>query len=381
MTVRSVVVCAGGAPWEVPLLRGLQSGSRVRVARRCADEAELLGYALRDLPAAVLVDGAVRWLDRDVVGRLADAGIAVIVVGAVAGGLRDPRVHRLAADVGPEAVEELVDTVAVGPHRAGPEPAATSGRLVAVWGATGAPGRTTVAVHLAIEAARAGRSTLLVDGDAWAASVAQVLELAESPSVAQAVRGAGEGRSDPLAGTVQAGPDSLAVLVGLPRAELWPEVGPEAWRALLHAATDAYDVVVVDLAAPIEEDEELVVDRIPLRRNVMTITTLEQGDAILLVAAGDPVGLRRGIVAHRQLATRGVTADVDVVVNRAPRTGRRLQDCSRAVEAWVGTPPVAFLPLEPAFTRVVWEGRALHTVAPRSRWLRELRGLVPAVAA
>jgi MinD-like ATPase involved in chromosome partitioning or flagellar assembly len=379
--MRSVVVCAGGAGWELPLLRDLQGSARLRVERRCTDEAELLGFALRDRPDAALVAAELPWLDRDLVGRLTGAGVAVVVVGAAEDDGADPRVHRLPADADAETVARLVHDVAGGPASADPTGSEASGRLVAVWGATGAPGRTTVAVHLAIEAARAERSTLLLDGDAWSASIAQVLELAESPSVAQAARAAGDGRSDPLDGAVQRGPDSLAVLAGLPRAELWPEVGPEAWRALLDAATRAYDVVVVDVAAPIEEDEELVVDRIPFRRNVMTTTALEHAETVLLVVAADPVGLRRGIVAQRQLASRGGALGVDVVLNRLPQHGRRLQDCSRAVEAWIGSPPVAFLPHEPAFTRVAWEGRALHAVAPRSRWLRELRGLAAAVAA
>jgi len=62
-------------------------------------------------------------------------------------------------------------------------------------------------------------------------------------------------------------------------------------------------------------------------------------------------------------------------LNRMPRSARHAQDCSRAVESWVGAPPSALLPIESTFTRVVWEGRSLHSVAPRSSWLRELRDL------
>src|SRR4029077_16527943 len=41
----------------------------------------------------------------------------------------------------------------------------TRGSVVAVWGPTGAPGRTTVAVTLADELSRLGASSLLVDAD------------------------------------------------------------------------------------------------------------------------------------------------------------------------------------------------------------------------
>ena len=48
--------------------------------------------------------------------------------------------------------------------------------------------------------------------------------------------GAARGRTDGRRRStdcLQPGPDGLAVLAGLPRAELWPEVRPEAWRAVL----------------------------------------------------------------------------------------------------------------------------------------------------
>ena len=71
------------------------------------------------------------------------------------------------------------------------------GRVVAVWGPTGAPGRTTVAVGVADEAARLGVSTLLVDADVYGGVVAQVLGLLdESPGLAGAARQASAGGLD-----------------------------------------------------------------------------------------------------------------------------------------------------------------------------------------
>ncbi len=171
------------------------------------------------------------------------------------------------------------------------------------------------------------------------------------------------------------------MLAGLARSELWPEVRERAWTAVLDAARDARALVIVDLAAPIEEDEELAFDRAPYRRNLMTLTALDTADDVLLVAAGDPVGIRRGIVAHRTLADArpDVVAKVRVVLNRMPREARRAQDCSAQISEWTGHAPVAFLPSEPQLERTVWEGRTLHAIAPKSPWLRELRALVPAV--
>jgi MinD-like ATPase involved in chromosome partitioning or flagellar assembly len=381
----SIIVGAGGAPWELALLRGLQQPELgVHVLRRCSEHGELLGTALRDRPRAVLLDASVPWLDRDLVATLRDAGVAVVAVGEPSSALDALGVLTVASDASPSALAGIVSSLA--PLVAVEAPTAAhggaGGRLVAVWGATGAPGRTTVAVHLAIESARTGRRTLLVDGDAWAASVAQLLELSESPSVAQAARSAARGWPEPLSEFLQPAPHGLEVLVGLPRAELWPEVSPEGWRSLLDEARDAFDTVVVDVAAPAEEDEELVVDRIPFRRNVMTTLALDLAHRAVLVTTADPIGLRRGILAHRQWSDRPRRSDeLAVVLNRLPKSARQSQDCSRAVERWVGGPPTAMLPAEPTFARVVWEGRPLHEVAPRSPWLRELQAVAAELVA
>jgi Mrp family chromosome partitioning ATPase len=49
-----------------------------------------------------------------------------------------------------------------------------NGRVIAVWGPKGAPGRTTVALNLAFEAAPLAGETLLVDADTYGGSIAQV---------------------------------------------------------------------------------------------------------------------------------------------------------------------------------------------------------------
>jgi MinD-like ATPase involved in chromosome partitioning or flagellar assembly len=383
-----VVTCAGGAPWEAPLVRGLQRRELgIELVRRCVDHGELLGVALRDQPRVAVVAAELPWLDRDLVGTLQDHGVTVVAVGARVETRPLDRLgiaHRMAADASADDLAVLLHRIGGDDRAAAPEPPRARGtaepggsRMIAVWGAAGAPGRTTLAIHLAVEAGRRGVPALLVDGDAWSASVAQALALDEAPSVAQAARLAGEGWRQPLETCVQAGPSGCVVLSGLARSELWPEVRERAWASVLDAARAAYALVVVDLAAPIEEDEELAFDRVPYRRNLMTLTALCAADEILLVTAGDPVGIRRGIVAHRTLADArpDVLPNVGVVVNRTPGSARRAQDCSAQLSEWTGNAPLAFLPAEPRFEGALWEGRPLHEVAPRSPWLHELRGL------
>lgn len=384
-----VVTCAGGATWEAPLVRGLQRRELgVELIRRCVDHGELLGVALRDEPRVALISAELPWLDRDLVGMLHDHGVTIVAVetGATARPLeRIGIAHRVGSEASAEDLSALLHRLGGGEPRSPGEPAdlrtdpaGPASRMVAVWGGAGSPGRTTLAVQLALEAARAGVDVLLIDGDSWSASIAQLLNLDESPSVTQAARLAGDGWREPLETCLQQGPAGSAVLAGLARAELWPEVRERAWTSVLDAARAARPLVNLDLASPIEEDEELAFDRVPYRRNLMTVGALATADEILLVVGGDPIGVRRGIVAHRTLAEASpeVVRKVSVVVNRAPQSARRLQDCSAQLSEWTGRPPIAFLPSEPSFERVVWEGRPLRSIQPRSSWLRELHGLV-----
>lgn len=390
MNALRIVTCAGGAAWEAPLVRGLQRRELgIDVLRRCVDHGELLGVALRDRPRAAVIAAELPWLDRDLVGTLQDAGVAVVAVDSLGHRPLDRLgvSHVLDADATVEAVAALLHGLGTDERRSAQpatadEPVGPVGRVVVVWGGPGAPGRTTVAVQLAVEAARAGSSVMLVDADPWAPAVAQLLGLAEAPSVAQAARLAAAGWPQALGSCLQAGPAGLEVMAGLAHPDLWPEIRDHAWRAVLDAARGHADLVVVDVGAPVEDDEELAFDRAPYRRNLMTITALETASDVLLVSGADPVAVRRGIVAHRALAQvrPAVARRAGVVVNRAPRSARRLQECSNLLSEWTGAPPLAFLPVEPAFDRCVWEGRTLRAVAPRSQWLRELGPLLREVA-
>ncbi len=64
-------------------------------------------------------------------------------------------------------------------------------RVIAVWGPAGAPGRSTLAIELAVELVRGGRRVGLVDADTHAPSLASALGLAdEGPGFASACRSA-----------------------------------------------------------------------------------------------------------------------------------------------------------------------------------------------
>ncbi|SHG88014.1 AAA family ATPase [Geodermatophilus nigrescens] len=409
-----VVTAVTGAAWEAALVGALDRADHgVTVVRRCVDASDLLATAATGTAQAALLSADLHRLDVDAVARLQAGGVAVV-------GLVDPGDDRagdrlralgvttvLPADAAPEeVVRALREAVTGGPAggrdvadpRAalpgaggdGPEPAdrrPARGRVVAVWGPTGAPGRTTVAVGLADEAARLGVPTLLVDADVYGGVVAQVLGLLdESPGLAGAARQAAAGTLDEaallrLAWSVR---PQLSVLTGLARADRWPELRPRAVGAVLDEARRVADLTVVDCAFNLEEDEELSFDTAAPRRNGATVTVLESADEVLCVSGADPVGLQRTIRALGQLRDLLPEVEPVVVVNqvrRGPVPGDARREIGEALERFAGRPVRAFLPVDRGATdAALASGRTLAEVAPGSPLRAGLRGLAAALA-
>lgn len=411
-----VFTAVTGAAWESGLVSALDRADHgVTVVRRCVDVSELLAAAATGTGQAALLSAELRRLDAETIGRLAAAGVAVVGLfepgdERAADRLRQLGVLRvLPADADPEEIAQaLTAAVASGirPGRDIAEPRAalaevaepaggdgevptspgSRGRVVAVWGPTGAPGRTTVAVGIADEAARLGIPTLLVDADVYGGVVAQMLGLLdESPGLAGAARQAGSGTLGPsslvrLAWAVRPG---LRVLTGLARADRWPELRPRAVSAVLEEARGLAELTVVDCAFNLEDDEELSFDTAAPRRNGVTLAVLEEADTVICVSGADPVALQRSIRALDALRDVLPTVEPVVVVNqvrRGPVPGDPRREIAEAFERFAGRTVGHFLPADRRATdAALASGRTLAEAAPGSSLRSALRVLAAAV--
>ena len=297
--VSTAVLTAVSHHWETQLVTSLESSAGLTVVRRCADLADLLAAASAGLADVAIVSSDLRALDRAALHHLASHGVraaGAVAPGDEAGerhlrqlgldvvvrsdapaheieealaGLETPEVSEslLAADVDGAADEEAL------PPEAGAWQPVVESRLLAVWGPTGAPGRSTVALGLAAELAATGARTLLVDCDTYGSSIAQSLSLLdEAPGMAAAARAADQGTLDlpALARLAPEVSDRLRVLTGIPRAERWPELRAPAVEHVLTVARQLAEFVVVDCGFSIEDDEELSYDTLaptPQRRH------------------------------------------------------------------------------------------------------------------
>jgi MinD-like ATPase involved in chromosome partitioning or flagellar assembly len=423
------VLTALGNRWDGHVATVLGASRDVTIVRRCPDLADLVATAAAGLGTVALVSGDLRGLDLTAVAQLRASGVHVVGVadgdeeserrlrglgiGRVVSGSADlaeleaaltdvpsptdPALEPLQRDLldhaslqgprdGPATRVQDAGSVALDGDRPGEGVEPGTGRVVAVWGPTGAPGRTTIAVTLATELAGLGVPTVLVDADTYGGSVAQALSfLDEAPGVAAATRAADQGTLDlpTLARLAPVATHGLRVLTGIPKADRWPEIRPAALDRVLDVCRSLGQVVVVDCGFCLEEDEELSYDTMAPRRNAATLTTLGVADEVVVVGGCDPVGLQRLVRGLQDLGTVQAPRPT-VCVNRV-RAGavgsNPEQRVSEALSRFAGLTDVLFVPDDPAgLDSALLQGRSLAECAPQSPVRPAVRAIAEQVA-
>ncbi|WP_454698929.1 AAA family ATPase [Arthrobacter humicola] len=392
----------------------------VTVVRRCSELTELLAACQSGLARAAVVAEGSDELTASLVDRLTAVGVVVIALTDSA-----EETARLAA-IGVTAAPAGVDSAALAGRISGavarwasptpfqgrdsgfadtgaairtvpeeidpvPEEPSGSGQVITVWGPTGSPGRTLLAVNVAGELAAAGNSVLLIDADSYGASVAGMLGLLdESAGLAQACRLADLGQLDAgallkIATPVVLKSGTLRILTGITRADRWTELRAAALGIVFEKAREVADFVVVDAGFCLEADEELSFDTMAPRRNAATLRSLELADTVYAVGSADSIGVPRLVRGLSELEAAVPQASPKVVLNkvRAAAAGRFPERQLR--EAWERYGPsegiFAFLPADSAASdAALLAGSLLLEAAPESGLRRAISALVCAPA-
>jgi MinD-like ATPase involved in chromosome partitioning or flagellar assembly len=354
-----VLVVAAGAAWESTALALLAERQGIVVLKRCVDLDDLLASASAGQADVAVLGVDTHGLDQAAVDLLRKHSVRPVGVVPDGTGLDAARLHATRIGIRsvseaelatlPDAVleeEAPADTVVRGetPEDEAPAPG-PGGRVLAVWGPAGAPGRTTLAVGLAAELARRECRTTLVDADPYGGAVAQQLGILDEVSgLLAAARVTAGGMLPERFGSVQRtiGPQ-LGVVTGLPRPDRWVEVRAGVVEHLLEVGRD-HGHVVVDTGFSLEHDPASEFGSRP-GRNQMTLGALDVADEVVVVGNADPVGLSRlarGLVELRDLTGR---APVRVVVNRMrPTLGWSEKDIAGMVEGFTRLTGLHFLP-------------------------------------
>lgn len=384
-----------GAGWESRALAAFTEHPGIVVLKRCVDVDDLLATASAGQAQVAVLGAELPGLDPTVVDQLRTYGVRAV---AVAPHDDVARAHALRigidAVVPVDRIDDLPDAVVRdhGPALSAPPtapptapppaaPAAPPGRVIAVWGPAGAPGRTTVATALAAELARRGLPTVLVDADPYGGSVGQQLGVLDEVSgLLSAARLVAAGTIDARFATVQRRlSDRLRVITGLPRPDRWVEVRPGALTAIVEQARVEAQVVL-DTGFTLERDSVADVGVRP-ERNGLTIEALEAADEIVLVGSADPVGLARLARAVTEAHEALPAPALRVVVNRMrPTLGWREADVTAMLAGFGSCVGLHFLPDDqPAVDRALVAGRTL-VESGESPLTRAVAGLVDAMA-
>ncbi len=372
----SIALAFTAEPWVEALHRHFADHGGARVRQLVMDPALAL-----DDEYEVLVASA-RWpaLTPGLVRELHARGRAVLGVAS-----RDDRgsvdvltaaeVDRIVmADAAPrEFLEALFEIAPTTPATTDPaEPDAPSSPTVVGSGAAGT-GSTEVAIALAAIAART-RAVALIDADEVGPSVAQRLALPIEPNLRTAID-AVEYRTGSLDDAVQTGGspsrrNGLRVIGGLPGPHAWSHVRPNEVARVARALGQVVELVVLDVAAPLD-------DVGPALRGRYALTRALVGDAdqLVAVASGTPVGLTRLVNWLADAHQLNTVAPVHVVLNRAPRDAFRRRELVDELERCYRPASLTLLPDDPKVAKAAWSG----TLVARGVFTRGIETLVGVV--
>ncbi|MGZ4454124.1 MAG: AAA family ATPase, partial [Nocardioides sp.] len=346
-----VLILAAGADWETAALGVLERAPGLVVLRRCVDVDDLVAAASAGQAEAAVVALDAPGLDARTIDHLHHHGVRAIGVLPLGAAHEPARSAASRAGIGRVVSEDdlaalpgaITAPEVTGPPRVGgatptsvraDQPTVT-GRMVAVWGPAGAPGRSTVAAAVAAEIARRQRPVLLVDADPYGGSIAQQLGVLDEVSGLLAASRGGLGPATRLLGT------HLAVLTGLPRPERWSEIRPGVLADLADQGRQVGEVIV-DTGFSLEEPADPSAHS---SRNQLTLEAIDAADEVLVVGSADPVGLSRLARGLVELGDLAPAAPVRVVVNRMrPSLGWTEQEVAGMVAGLVRPVGLHFLP-------------------------------------
>lgn len=370
-----------------------QAKPPIPVARRCADLAEVLAAAQAGVGSIAIINDA----DMTFVHELHSCGVQIVAVGAGENGRErgiDAICSPFASDV-IACVQSLIRnpiSVAGENKVARPENPRHQGRLVAIWGSAGSPGRSVVARDLAAEFAvrafegntrsqgrknlrgrsgsnkkrslrrfaprddgggvvssrddeggvvssrddgkgRTARQTLLIDADTYSPSLAQLVSLnQESSALIAAARHINMGKIS--VGTVAdlcvdiAG---FSFLAGLNVGSRWREVPSPVARELFMQAKKGWDVTIVDIASQAERRDFSYDDE----RDGVACELLELADDVVIVGQAGVLGVRR-LLGCLDEAEKRELSRVHIAlthVRRSRRTGDDRQEIGSILSA------------------------------------------------
>ncbi|MFM8350074.1 MAG: CpaE family protein, partial [Actinomycetales bacterium] len=330
----------------------------VEVARRPVDAADLLAAATMEPTTAVVVGAELPRLSLDVIARLEPTRRRVIGLVDGVDAVDSVESQRQRAQL---EVFGLTDVIAchaeptetmsqIAAHLAShqdqsPVPQVSSdtdvweeilptgkGRLIAVWGPAGAPGRSALTIELSAELARKRQRTCTVDADTYAPSLAMRLGVLDDVSgLIVACRHADNGSlaTRSLLSTTRLIDDRWYLLTGLGRSERWPDLRPAALERVWSTCRKTFDTTIIDVGSCLEAGHPMSLPGFAVERNEASRSALTRANGVVAVTRPDALSVTRLLNALpqvRELTTGTLVCVAMTHVDRRDRRPARLRE-------------------------------------------------------
>lgn len=344
---RYVVLGLAGtrATWFTEVARWATSGMLPLDYLKCLSVDELLSRLRSARPSsAVLIDGGIPGLDRDLLSTAVGAGCAVLVVddearrgwtalgaAAVLPSTFDRTALLDALRLHAQAIGAATDVEAVVGLPAAP--ARTDGLVVAVCGPGGTGASTTAAALAQGLAAAPGSDVLLADAvrNAEQAVLHDVGEVAPGlQELVESHRGGWPAETEVRALTWAVPSRGYRLLLGLRRAKHWNALRPRAVEAGVDSLAAVFDQVVFDVDADLDADDVGTTDLAD--RTAVARAVARRADVVVVVGRPGVKGTHALLRVVTEMTEAGVSPErlLPVVVG-APRQPRARAELVRAV--------------------------------------------------
>jgi MinD-like ATPase involved in chromosome partitioning or flagellar assembly len=335
-------------PWFAAVGRDATSGVLPAAFVRCVSPEEVRVRLAGGGPcSAVLLDGGLPAVDRDLLAAVVETGAAAVVIEAGAGAGRDwlglGATAVLPADFGRRALVEVLETSgrpvgATLPVAPEPRLGAAPGHLALVCG-PGGTGTSTAAAALAQGLAATGADVVLADL-ALRAEQAMLHDVRDVvPGIQELVDAHRSGT--PSADEVRALTFAVverryALLLGLRQARSWAVLRPRALTAALDSLRTTFEVVVADVTADFEGEADGGSADVE-ERNGLARSALAAADVGFVVGRPGVKGLHALVRTVGEAVGAGLDPGrVVPVVADAPRSPRARAEVTAALAALAG---------------------------------------------
>jgi MinD-like ATPase involved in chromosome partitioning or flagellar assembly len=302
-----ILIAFGEATWQLEIINSLNNQKEIKIRRRCIDNVDLLAAAQLNGNCKVILTSDFPDLNLETIKKLNELKCEIFAIylkddisGAeklINSGIKNLYPFR-ETDLD-KTVQDLLDTI-LGNTKIVAENLEDSFKipgLISIWGSSGSPGRTSLAINLAFVLAQKKLPTLLIDLDAVSPSLAASLGLvSEVSGISSVIHDAIKLKfnSQSLDSNLFEVQNNLHVLTGITNSKRWPELRTEGLISVLQYCSQQYANIVCDLSSILPEANDSSLNDIDIFKRFDHIpAVLQRSSRVIFVSGSTPLALIR----------------------------------------------------------------------------------------